>query len=47
MVAISEISDEVAAAAFGLSNLELGFVRTQTLRAFTMAEMEKILEKIA
>jgi uncharacterized protein with GYD domain len=47
MVAIAEASDEIVATAFGLSNLKLGNVRTQTLRAFTMAEMEKILAKVA
>jgi len=47
MIAIAEASDEIAATAFGLSNLKLGNVRTQTLRAFTMAEMEKILAKVA
>ena len=47
MVAIAEASDEITATAFGLSNLKLGNVRTQTLRAFTMAEMEKILAKVA
>ena len=46
LVAITEVSDEVAATAYGLSNLKLGNVRTQTMRAFTAAEMEKILAKV-
>jgi uncharacterized protein with GYD domain len=46
LIAISEVSDEIAATAFGLNNLKLGNVRTQTLRAFTAVEMEKILEKV-
>ena len=47
MVVISESSDEVTATAFGLNTIKLGNVRGQTLRAFTAAEMEKILEKVA
>jgi uncharacterized protein with GYD domain len=46
MVAITEVSDEVAATAFGLHTLTHGNVRAQTMRAFTAAEMEKILEKV-
>lgn len=46
MVGIYEASDEIAATAFGISNLKLGNVRTQTMRAFSAAEMEKILEKV-
>jgi len=47
IVVISESSDEIATNAFALSTLKLGNVRGQTLRAFTAAEMEKILEKVA
>jgi len=47
MVVITETSDETAGTAFRLSTLKLGNVRGQTLRAFTTAEMEKILEKVA
>ena len=47
MVAITEVSDEVAAAALGLHTLTHGNVRAQTMRAFTAAEMEKILEHVA
>ena len=46
MVAIIDVSDEVAATASGLHTLTHGYVRAQTLRAFTAAEMEKILEKV-
>ncbi len=46
MVAITEVSDEVAATAFGLHTLTHGNVRAQTMRAFTAAEMEKILEHV-
>lgn len=44
---ISEAPDEVAATAFQLNTAKQGNVRTHTLRAFTPAEMEKILEKVA
>ncbi len=47
LVVISEASDDVKAAAFALSTLKFGNVRGQTLRAFTAAEMEKILEHVA
>ncbi len=46
IIAISESSDEVAANAFTLNTLKMGNVRGQTLRAFTAAEMEKILAKV-
>ncbi len=46
IIVISESSDEIASSALSLSNLKLGNVRGQTLRAFTAAEMEKILEKV-
>jgi uncharacterized protein with GYD domain len=46
LVVISEASDEVAANAMMLNTLKLGNVRAQTLRAFTAAEMEKILAKV-
>jgi uncharacterized protein with GYD domain len=47
LVAISEAPDEATATAFLLNMLKAGNLRAQTLRAFTAAEMEKILEKIA
>jgi len=47
LVVISEASDETKSSAFALSTMKLGNVRGQTLRAFTAAEMEKILEHVA
>lgn len=47
LVVISESSDETKSNAFALSTLKMGNVRGQTLRAFTAAEMEKILELVA
>jgi len=47
LIAISEAPDEATANAFLLSMLKAGNLRAQTLRAFTAAEMEKILEKVA
>jgi len=47
LVVISEASDETKANAFGLSTVKMGNVRGQTLRAFTAAEMEKILDHVA
>jgi uncharacterized protein with GYD domain len=47
IVVISEAPDDIAGSAFGLNTVKLGNVRGQTLRAFTAAEMEKILEKVA
>jgi uncharacterized protein with GYD domain len=47
LVAITEASDEAAATAFWLNTLKAGNVRAQTMRAFTAAEMEKILEHVA
>ncbi len=46
-VIISEGSDEIAMTAFTLNTLKAGNVRMQTLRAFTAAEMGKILEKVS
>ncbi|WP_280152695.1 GYD domain-containing protein [Piscinibacter sp. XHJ-5] len=47
MVSIVEAPDEAALTAFGLTLAGAGNVRTQTLRAFTKGEMEKILTKVA
>src|SRR5512141_1538069 len=47
LIVITESSDEVKANAFALNTLKLGNVRGQTLRAFTAAEMGKILEQVA
>jgi len=46
MVAIIEASNEVAATALGLSIGKAGNVRTQTLRAFSQAEIGPILSKV-
>ncbi len=47
VVIISEAPDETKANAFALSTLKMGNVRGQTLRAFTAAEMGKILEQVS
>jgi len=44
---ISEASDEIAATAFTLNAAKMGNIRGQTMRAFTVAEMEKILAKVS
>ena len=45
-MAISESTDEIAAAAFGFNVAKQGNVRAVTMRAFTIAEMETILAKV-
>jgi uncharacterized protein with GYD domain len=47
IVSIIEAPDDAAASALFLSAAKLGNIRSQTLRAFTAAEMEKVLEKVA
>ena len=47
LVAITEATDEIAAAALTLNTIKLGNSRVQTMRAFTAGEMAKILEKVA
>jgi uncharacterized protein with GYD domain len=47
IVAIAEADDDLAATALSLSVASLGNVRTQTLRAFDTADMEKIIAKVA
>jgi uncharacterized protein with GYD domain len=47
IVLISEAPDDATATALALNAAKQGYVHTQTLRAFTAAEMEKILEKVA
>ncbi len=44
---ISEASDEIAAASLQLNIAKMGNVRGQTLRAFTVAEMEKISANVS
>jgi uncharacterized protein with GYD domain len=46
IVAIVEAPDDIAVTALGLSTGALGNVRTQTLRAFSKAEMATILGKM-
>ena len=46
VVVTIEAPDDATATALLLSAGKLGNVSTQTLRAFTAAEMEKILEKV-
>src|SRR5215813_10433312 len=46
VVAIFEANDDVAITALGLSLGKLGNVRTQTLRAFSAAEMQGVLGKV-
>ena len=46
VIVISEASDDAKANAFALNTLKLGNVRGQTLRGFTAAEMEKVLEYV-
>jgi len=47
LIVISEVSDEVKANAHALNILKMGNLSGQTLRAYTAAEMEKILEYVA
>jgi uncharacterized protein with GYD domain len=47
IVAIIEAPDEATVSALFLSVAKLGNIRSQTLHAFTAAEMEKVLEKVA
>jgi uncharacterized protein with GYD domain len=43
---ISESPDEISATAQRLNSLKAGYIRTQTMRAFTAEEMTKILDKV-
>jgi uncharacterized protein with GYD domain len=47
VVAVVEAQDDISMTALGLSTGKLGNVRTQTLRAFTAADIKSILEKVA
>lgn len=47
IVTILDASDEMAITALGLALGKLGNVRTQTLRAFSQAEMDNILGRVA
>jgi uncharacterized protein with GYD domain len=46
-VAIVDAPDDVSMTAIGLGTGKLGNVRTQTLRAFSAADMQKILGKVS
>jgi uncharacterized protein with GYD domain len=46
VVAIVEAPDDVSMTALGLDTGRLGNVRTQTLRAFSAADMKNILAKL-
>jgi len=46
LVAISEAPDDQTGVAFVLAQGAQGFVRTTTMRAFTMAEFAEIVKKI-
>ena len=46
-VAIVEAPDDASATALGLSVAKLGNIRTQTLRAFSAADMKNILGKVS
>jgi len=46
VVAVVEAPDDISITAIGLSTGALGNVRTQTMRAFTQADMKTILGKM-
>jgi len=46
IVCVLEAEDEAALAAFSIATAQQGNVRTRTLRAFSAAEMDKILAKV-
>ena len=47
IVAIADAQDEMTVTALGLTLAKAGNVRTQTLRAFSAADMTKILAKVS
>jgi uncharacterized protein with GYD domain len=47
IVTVIEAKDEISAAALGLSVAKLGNIRSETLHAFTAAEMKQILDKVS
>ena len=47
IVAIVEAPDDVTMTALGLATGKLGNVRTQTLRAFSAADMKNVLGKVS
>ena len=46
LIAISEAPDEMTGTALTLNTVRHGNVHSMTMRAYTAAEMEKILEKV-
>ena len=46
LIAFGEWPDEASAIAFNMSIAKLGNLRTETLRALSMDEMESVLKKI-
>jgi uncharacterized protein with GYD domain len=47
VVTITEAPDAAAQMALNIGVAKLGYIRSETLRAFTASEVEKILEKVA
>jgi uncharacterized protein with GYD domain len=45
-LSIAEVPDEYAATAFGINVLKQGNLHSHTMRAFTLAEITKILEHV-
>ncbi len=46
IVAVFESPDDETASAFVLSNVMVGNVRSETMRAYTAEEMQRILQKL-
>ena len=46
LIAICEVPNEETAQAFALAQGKAGTVRTETMRAFSLEEMESILKKV-
>jgi uncharacterized protein with GYD domain len=46
VICVLEAEDEAALAAFSIATAQQGNVRTRTLRAFSAADMDKILAKV-
>lgn len=47
VICVLEAEDEAALAAFSIATAHQGNVRTRTLRAFSAADMDKILAKVS
>jgi uncharacterized protein with GYD domain len=46
IVAVFELPDDETASVFVLSNVMVGNVRSETMRAYTAEEMQRILQKL-